>query len=276
VDLKKIEKVVATIQTQLFRNSNSFSVGMLKSHFKGAGLQFKDHQVYAPGDDVRFIDWNVSARTNHTVVKTFEEERNIEIYPFLDFSETMMMGYKSVSKLQAAIEITCLLYLLADKSKDRVAPIIYLDKAYILPKASGQEGITIFISQLEKHGILNEDGKVNLAFDFNFERNEKKKHALLKSLIAKGKEVVFLTDFGNTTDFGSLNKLFYRRNLHCIKIESPLENKKKLPYLVFGQRKGKKDMVKQFTASSELNPQGRYKKINVKDRYLEKFVREML
>ena len=84
MNLKEIEKVVGNIQEHLFRNSNSFSIGMLRSHFKGAGLQFKEHQVYAPGDDVRFIDWKLSAKTNTTFVKTFEEERNVEIHIFLD------------------------------------------------------------------------------------------------------------------------------------------------------------------------------------------------
>ena len=100
MNLLEIEKIVSKIQSNLFKNSNSFSVGMLKSHFKGAGLQFKEHQVYNPGDDVRFIDWKLSAKTQNTFVKTFEEERNVEINVVIDVSNSMFVGYKNVSKLR--------------------------------------------------------------------------------------------------------------------------------------------------------------------------------
>ena len=276
MNLKEIEKVVASIQSQLFRNSNSFSVGMLKSHFKGAGLHFKEHQVYNPGDDVRFIDWNMSAKTNTTFIKTFEEERNVEIYAYLDISETMFMGYKGVSKLQAAIEIICLLYLLADRSKDKVGAIIQLDTAVRLPLASGQEGIIILISHLEKLRILNSEGKVDITFEGNYQADEKKKMALLKSLIAKGKEVVLLTDFGRLQDREQLEKLLYRTNMHCFKVESPLDNSKKMPFVIYGKNRKDKVLSRLYSDVREGDFKGRYKKINVEERYLEKFIREML
>ena len=76
--LNEVRKTVSQIKANLFKNSNSFSIGMLKSHFKGSGLQFKEHQVYAFGDDIRFIDWKMLAKTSQPFVKTFEEERNVE------------------------------------------------------------------------------------------------------------------------------------------------------------------------------------------------------
>ena len=275
MDLVEIEKVVASIQSNLFKNSNSFSVGMLKSHFKGAGLQFKEHQVYAPGDDVRFIDWKLSAKTNTTFVKTFEEERNIEIRVFLDLSETMLIGYKNVSKLQAAIEIVCLLYLLAEKTKDHIAPIFFTNKPIMLPLSSGKEGIVLFISQLEKEGILKH-GKVNFDYDFKHKVDEKKKIALIKSFVAKDKEVVLLTDFGEIENFEQLNKLLFRRNIHCFKIESPLESTTKYPFFIFARNKGERFLTKGHKKEEKSGPKGRFKKINVKERYLEKFIREML
>ena len=63
MDLKKVNTVVSKLQASIFKNSNSFSIGMLKSHFRGTGLQFKEHQVYNYGDDVRFIDWSILAKT---------------------------------------------------------------------------------------------------------------------------------------------------------------------------------------------------------------------
>ena len=55
MNLKEIERVVGMIQTHIFRNSNAYSAGMLKSHFRGSGLQFREHQIYVPGDDVRRV-----------------------------------------------------------------------------------------------------------------------------------------------------------------------------------------------------------------------------
>jgi uncharacterized protein (DUF58 family) len=276
VNLKEIEKVVGSIQNHLFRNSNSYSIGMLRSHFKGSGLQFKEHQVYAPGDDVRFIDWKLSAKTNTTFIKTFEEERNVEIYAILDISSTMYMGYKGVSKLQAAIEIICLLYLLADKTKDKVSVIIFTNENKILPLASGHKGIVLLISQLEKMGVLTEKGKVDYSYELTERVSEKKKMSLLKSFIARGKQVVYLTDFDEVKDVDTINKLIYRRNMHCFKMESPVDAAKKLPFSIFGKRKDKNVFVNVNTTKSSILDKGRYKKINVKERYLENFIREML
>lgn len=276
MDLKEVEKVVGSIQTQLFKNSNSFSVSMLKSHFKGAGLQFKEHQVYNPGDDVRFIDWKLSAKTNTTFVKTFEEERNVEIHVLLDLSETMTMGYKGVSKLQASFEICCLLYLLAEKTKDKVAVIIATDEILTLPLSCGHEGIAIFISQLQKLSILDEKGRINYQFDYSKATNEKKKFSLLKNLVARGKEVVVLSDLHKFKDKTLLNKLLYRPNLHCFIIQSPLDNAQAMPFTIFG-KKLKKTRTARVNRNQQLEEvKGRYKKLNVKERYLEKFIREML
>jgi uncharacterized protein (DUF58 family) len=276
MNLKEIEKVVGSIQNHLFRNSNSFSVGMLKSHFKGAGLQFKEHQVYNPGDDVRFIDWKLSAKTNTTFVKTFEEERNVEIYIMIDVSETMLMGYKGVSKLQASLELACLIYLIAEKSKDKVCTIIHTKENKILPLASGQEGIILLISQLEKMNILTSEGKVNFEYVAYEESDELKKLALLKNLVARGKEVIIFSDLSRVENFEVLNKLLYRPNMHCFVIESPLDNVKKLPFAIFGKDNGKAKVVRTNTANKEEELKGRFKKIGVQERYLEKFVREML
>ncbi|MDP7321286.1 MAG: DUF58 domain-containing protein [Bacteriovoracaceae bacterium] len=276
MDLKEIEKVVGSIQSHLFRNSNSFSVGMLKSHFKGAGIQFKEHQVYNPGDDVRFIDWKLSAKTNTTFVKTFEEERNVEIYILIDVSDTMLMGYKGISKLQASIELACLVYLLAEKSKDKVSVLIHTDSTKILPLSSGQEGIVLLISQLQKMNILNKDGKINFSYVAKFEDDERKKMSVLKSLVAKGKEVIILSDFSRIKDVETLNKLLYRPNMHCFVMESPLDNTDRLPFSIFGVRNGKDIVTRVNRLKKDKLFKGRYKKISVKERYLEKFVREML
>lgn len=276
MDLKEIEKIVGSIQSHLFRNSNSFSVGMLKSHFKGAGLQFKEHQVYNPGDDVRFIDWKLSAKSDNTFVKTFEEERNVEIIVVMDLTATMLLGFQDKSKLVGSIEIACLLYLLAERSKDKVKTVIMLEKNTILPPASGQGGITLLISYLEQLGVLNEKGKPNIDFDYSKRGDEKKRLALLKSFIAKNKEVVFLSDFSELKDFETINKLIYRQNMHCFKISSPVDDALKKPFAIFGKHKNRGKLFRTKSSKKEFGLKGRWKQIDVSERFLEKFVKEML
>jgi uncharacterized protein (DUF58 family) len=275
MNLKEIKKIVGSLQSHLFKNSNSFSVGMLKSHFKGAGLQFKEHQVYTLGDDVRFIDWKLSAKTNNTFVKTFEEERNIEIVIVLDITETLKVGFDDVSKLQAMLELTCLLYLLAEKSKDRVRAILLIDSVVMLPPSSGNEGLTLFISTLEKLKIINSEGRVNLEFERKKTLDEKKKLALLKSFVARNKEVVLFSDFSELRDMEELNKLTYRKNMHTFKIQSPVDIQNKKAFTIFSRKKGKnRIMTAKYGEEKELK--GKVKTLNVKDRFLEGFVREML
>ena len=84
MNIIEVRKIVGQIKTQLFKQSNSFSIGMLKSHFRGSGLQFKEHRQYTHGDDVRFIDWKILAKTGEPFIKTFEEERNVQIAVVID------------------------------------------------------------------------------------------------------------------------------------------------------------------------------------------------
>ena len=275
MNIKEVEKAVAKIQSHHFQNSNSFSVGMLKSHFKGAGLQFKEHQVYNPGDDVRFIDWKLSAKTTNTFVKTFEEERNIEIVVVLDICNSMLIGYKGVSKLQASLEIACLLYLLAEKTKDNVKIILFTDQLEVLPSASGQKGIVLLMSVLQRLNVVGEDGGVNPLYRVETVLSEKKKLAQIKSLVARGKEVVLLSDFNCLEAFEELNKLLYRKNMHCFKITSPIDEQSTSKFSVFTSLSNKRVLGKTGRKKDE-SLKGRYRKISVKDRYLESFIREML
>lgn len=276
MNLKEIKKIVGGLQRHLFKNSNSFSVGMLKSHFKGAGLQFKEHQVYQVGDDVRFIDWKLSAKTNNTFIKTFEEERNIEIVVFIDYTESLLVGANNVSKLQAIIELTCLLYLLAEKSKDRVRVILSSEDFKILPPVSGNEGLSLFISTLEKLDIIDKEGRVNLFRRRKNQITEIKKYALLKSYIARNKEVVLLSDFSELNNYQELNKLTYKRNVHTFQVLSPLDIEGRKEFSVHAFKNNKVMSAAAKVGKLEDNLKGKLKQLDVSKRYLEEFIHEML
>jgi uncharacterized protein (DUF58 family) len=284
MDLKTVERTVAKIKNSLFKNSNSFSIGMLKSKFKGTGLQFKEHQVYSHGDDVRFIDWKILAKTNNPYIKTFEEERNVEIVVVIDATETMMTGYNNVSKLQASVELCCLLYLIAKESGDYVHAVIVSDKVTAIKRASGEAGVINLVSSLEKERLMNSDGKINIAREYKGFVTEKEMMINVLKHLERQREVVLFSDFNNFIDHDFLKRIAIRTNVHCFQLLSPIDYATKIPYSIITKRfisPGK------FTSRQELlyvktetkvekSIGSKIKKLHLEGRYLEEFVREMI
>ncbi len=280
MNLKEIERVVGMIQTHIFRNSNAYSTGILRSHFRGSGLQFREHQVYVPGDDVRFIDWKLSARSSNVYVKTFEEERNVEIVVFLDLSHTLFYGYQHTSKLQAIIEIIALLYLLAGETHDLIRVIIWGNKTLSLPPKKGKEGLTLFISTLEKLGLLDEKASVKIRQNGLINsHSEVTKIAQIKSFLARRKEVIYLGDLSLIENKETWSKILDKKNMHCFRIYSPVDKNTHLPYLykIKNPMTGK-SLVGDLKGESKESffIKQRFKEIGVHERYLEKFIKDLV
>lgn len=280
MNITEVRKVVGKIKANLFKKANSHSVGMLKTNFKGTGLQFKEHQIYTFGDDIRFIDWKILAKTSHPYVKTFNEERNVEIVVVIDASTTMLTGFNGVSKLQASIEICCLLYLLAKESGDFVHAIIVADQIIHVPKKSGEVGISHFISTLEDHKILTEHGIVNLERDIGDGVDKMQKYLSIMKHLNSKREIVLLSDFNDFIDSSVLKKILYRSNVHCFQLLSPLDEAQSLPFSLFAASAknnkgslGKYDLSGKKDLSNEFGK--RFKRIRIQEKYLENFIKEM-
>jgi hypothetical protein len=280
MNLKEIERVVGMIQSHIFKNSNAYASGMLRSHFRGSGLQFREHQVYVPGDDVRFIDWKLSARSTNTYIKTFEEERNVEIVVFFDLSQTLFYGFNETSKLQAMIEIVALLYLLAGETHDLIRVIIWGDKTYNLPPKKGKEGLTIFISMLERLGLIDENGKVVMTpKNKQTSISESLKISNVKTYLARRKEVIYLGDLSLINEKEIWNKLLDKKHMHCFRIYSPIDKNVQTPFLfkTINPINGKKRVTDLNKIEDEgLIKKERYQEIGVHERYLERFVRVLV
>jgi hypothetical protein len=280
MNLKEIERVVGMIQSHIFKNSNAYATGMLRSHFRGSGLQFREHQVYVPGDDVRFIDWKLSARSTNTYIKTFEEERNVEIVVFFDLSQTLFYGFNETSKLQAMIEIVALLYLLAGETHDLIRVIIWGDKTYNLPPKKGKEGLTIFISILERLGLIDENGKVVMKpKNRQTSISETLKISQVKTYLARRKEVIYLGDLSLIHEKEIWNKLLDKKHMHCFRIYSPIDKNVQTPFLfkTINPINGKKRVTDLNKIEEEgLIKKERYQEIGVHERYLERFVRVLV
>lgn len=124
--------------------SDLFS-GEYHSAFKGRGMSFREVREYYAGDDVRFIDWNVSARFNHPFSKVFEEERELTVMLLVDVSASSMLGTRGGTKKTIATEIAAVLAFAAVNNGDKVGAILYSNRIekFIPPKKGKQHALFI-------------------------------------------------------------------------------------------------------------------------------------
>jgi uncharacterized protein (DUF58 family) len=121
---KELLAALRTIEIHTARLANEQLSGTYTSSFKGQGLAFREVRPYQPGDDVRTIDWNVSARMNETFVKVFVEEREMTVMLAVDLSPSQRFGTRRAPKSRVASEVAALLAFSAIRNNDRVGLIL--------------------------------------------------------------------------------------------------------------------------------------------------------
>jgi uncharacterized protein (DUF58 family) len=128
LNVKDLMRQVGKIRVVTHRLVDEHLSGEYHSVFKGHGIEFDEVREYTPGDDIRSIDWNVTARMGHPFVKRFHEERELTILFLVDVSGSQRFGSGERSKSELAAEITCLLALSAIKNQDKVGLILFSDR----------------------------------------------------------------------------------------------------------------------------------------------------
>jgi len=133
---KEILKQIRRIQITTSRMVRDVFSGQYQSVFKGRGIEFDEVRQYEVGDEIRSIDWNVTARMGHPYVKKFMEERELTVMLLLDLSGSIYFGTSGRLKRQLAAEICAVLALSAIRNNDRVGMIIFTDRIekFIPPK----------------------------------------------------------------------------------------------------------------------------------------------
>ena len=141
---KEILKKVRQIEIRTKNVVNDFFGGDYHSNFKGRGMTFSEVREYVPGDDVRSIDWNVTARTGKPHIKIFEEERELSVLILIDVSSSGVFGSKKDLKIDLGVEIAAMLSFSAIKNNDKVGLALFSDKVekYIPPKKGKKHVIT--------------------------------------------------------------------------------------------------------------------------------------
>lgn len=133
---RSVYKKIRQIEVRSRKAVNQLFAGQYRSVFKGQGLEFHEVREYIPGDDIRFIDWNVSARLGHPYIKKFIEERQQTLMLVVDISASQDFGSIKQSKNETAAEIAAILAFSAIKNNDLVGLLMFSDKIekYIPPK----------------------------------------------------------------------------------------------------------------------------------------------
>lgn len=141
----EILKKVRELEIKSKRLASDLFSGEYHSAFKGRGMSFREVREYYPGDDVRFIDWNVSARFGHPFSKVFEEERELTVMLLIDVSASALFGTIGTTKKNISIEIAAVLAFSAVNNGDKVGAILYSDKIdkYIPPKKGKQHALYV-------------------------------------------------------------------------------------------------------------------------------------
>ncbi len=175
---KELLKQVKQIEIRTRGIVNDVFSGEYHSVFKGRGMEFSEVREYQIGDDVRSIDWNVSARFGHPFIKVFEEERELTVMLLVDLSGSLVFGSVDKTKQQIAAELSAILAFSALKNNDKVGLILFTDRIekFIPPKKGKSHSLRIIreVLSFEPQG-----NKTNIRFALEYFNHTIKKKAIV-------------------------------------------------------------------------------------------------
>ena len=162
-----ILKKVRHIQIVANRTVNDLLAGQYKSVFRGRGMEFDEVREYQPGDDIRTIDWNVTARTGSPFIKRFCEERELTVLLLVDISASGVFGSVSQAKLDLAVEVAALLMFSALKNNDKVGLLTFADRVYdYFPPRKRKANVLRLIRQLVSAEPVAAETNLAVALDY--------------------------------------------------------------------------------------------------------------
>jgi len=211
---KEILKKVRQIEIRTKNVVNDFFGGDYHSNFKGRGMTFSEVREYVPGDDVRSIDWNVTARTGKPHIKIFEEERELSVLILIDVSSSGVFGSKKELKIDLGVEIAAMLSFSAIKNNDKVGLALFSDKIekYIPPK-KGKKHVLRLITDIVNHDFENSNKRTSIKTAIDFANK-----------ISKRKSVIFLiSDFIDDNFWNELKFLNFKHDVVGLQIYDSYE-----------------------------------------------------
>jgi uncharacterized protein (DUF58 family) len=210
---KEVLKKVRRIEIRTKKLVNDLFSGEYHSTFKGQGIEFEEVRQYEPGDDIRLIDWNVTARTGFPHVKKFREERELSVVLLVDASSSGHFGTRDRYKSDIAAELCALLAFSAIKNNDKVGLIIFTDKIEkFVPPQKGRAHVLRLIREIlyfQPEGVQTD---ISMALEY-FNK------------VIKRKSVVFLvSDFMSEDFYKPLQIANRKHDMIAVKITDPRES----------------------------------------------------
>src|SRR5438270_2237798 len=181
---RDILKKIRQIEIRTNRLVSETLAGQYHSVFKGQGMNFDEVREYQPGDDVRSIDWNVTARMNHPFIKKFVEERELTVMLVVDLSGSGLFGSVAQSKRELAAEIASVLAFSAIRNNDKVGLILFSESVEkFIPPRKGRKHVLRVIRELLFYEPRQRATDLNTALE------------LMLRVLRHGSIVVILSDF---------------------------------------------------------------------------------
>jgi len=196
---KDIIKQVKKIELTTKQLVEGLITGNYHSIFKGQGVEFSEIRDYRAGDDIRTIDWKVTARFNHPFIKEFIEERDIQVFFAIDMSGSSSFG-NNVSKRKKALEVAASLMFAALHNKDNVGVFLFTDKVEeFIPARKGRKHILKIISKLVSYEPKSTNTDIN-------------KSLVYISKIVKKRSIIFVISDFISNDFSRPLKILKKKN----------------------------------------------------------------
>src|SRR6516165_8875515 len=211
---QEILRQIRRLQLKARRAVENLLGGEYHSVFKGTGIAFEEVREYQPGDDIRSIDWNVTARMGHPFVKRFIEERELTLMLVVDCSGSLRFGSRSQQKREVAAEIAAVLAFSAVSNNDRVGLLQFTDRVErFVPPRKGTRHVLRLIRDVLFYEPVRRGTSLKVALDF------------LNRVLRRRTIVFLLSDFLDE-DFGqALKRAGRRHDLVAIRIADPGEER---------------------------------------------------
>ena len=200
MDTKEILKKVRKIEIKTRRLSDHIFSGEYHTSFKGRGMTFSEVRQYQYGDDVRAIDWNVTARYNEPFVKVFEEERELTMMLVVDISGSESFGTKNQQKRDMVTEIAATLAFSATQNNDKIGLLLFSDQIELfIPPKKGKSHVLRIIREL-------------IEFEPKSKKTDLSQALKYLSSVLKKKAIVFLISDFMTTAYEHTLKIASKRH----------------------------------------------------------------
>ncbi len=205
---KDLRKKMERIRVMTRKKITASFAGDYQSAFKGRGMEFEEVRPYQPGDEIRFIDWNVTARSTEPWVKLFREERELTMFLMVDLSASGLFPLSGKTRNEAAAELCAMLAYTAISNNDRVGMSVFTDRIEkFIPPGKGSRHVLHLVEEVLSHTPGGTGTSLKNALEY------------AAALLKKKTILIIISDFLDTGFEHALGYLAEKHDLLCIQLQ---------------------------------------------------------